>query len=111
MKAIGACRTCLVEIEGTRGFPASCSVPARDGMVIRTDTPAVERIRAGVLELTLAMLPSSGTIGAPEQPAVAAAIRGEGEYGQLTPGGPALWPGRCTGFPVAAPAAGGDGQQ
>ena len=84
MKAIGACRTCLVEIEGTRGFPASCSVPARDGMVIRTDTPAVERIRAGVLELTLAMLPSSGTIGATEQPAVAAAIRGEGEYGQLT---------------------------
>ena len=27
MNAIGACRTCLVEIEGTRGFPASCSVP------------------------------------------------------------------------------------
>ena len=80
MKAIGACRTCLVQIEGTRGFPASCSVPARDGMVIRTDTPEVERIRSGVLELTLAMLPSEAL----PPPAVASAIRGEGEYGQLT---------------------------
>ena len=80
MKAIGACRTCLVEIEGMRGFPASCSVPARDGMVVRTDTPAVERIRSGVLELTLAMLPSDS----PAQLVVTSPIRGEGEYGQLT---------------------------
>ena len=80
MKAIGACRTCLVQVEGMRGFPASCSVPASDGMVVRTDTPEVERIRSGVLELTLAMLPSD----APQQPAVASPIRGEGEYGQLT---------------------------
>ncbi len=80
MKAVGACRTCLVQIEGMRGFPAACSVPAQDGMVIRTDTPEVERIRTGVLELTLAMLPSE----APVQPVVASAIRGEGEYGQLT---------------------------
>ena len=57
MKPIGACRTCLVQIEGMRGFPASCSVPARDGMVVWTDTPEVRRIRSGVLELTLAMLP------------------------------------------------------
>ena len=80
MKAIGACRTCLVQIEGTRGFPASCSVPARDGMVVRTDTADVERIRSGVLGLTLAMLSSD----APAQSVVASAIRGEGEYGQLT---------------------------
>ena len=80
MKAIGACRTCLVQVEGMRGFPASCSVPATDGMVVRTDTPDVERIRAGVLELTLAMLPSDN----PAQPVVTSAIRGDGEYGQLT---------------------------
>ena len=80
MKAIGACRTCLVQVEGMRGFPASCSVPASDGMIVRTDTPEVERIRSGVLELTLAMLPSN----APAQPAVPSHIRGEGEYGQLT---------------------------
>ena len=80
MKAIGACRTCLVQIEGTRGFPASCSVPAHDGMLVRTNTPEVERVRSGVLELTLAMLPSD----IPAQPTVTSAIRGEGEYGQLT---------------------------
>ncbi len=83
MKALGACRTCLVQIEGMRGFPASCSVPAREGMSVRTDTPEVERIRAGVLELTLAMLPSSSS-APPSAPPVPSAIRGEGEYGQLT---------------------------
>ena len=61
MKAIGACRTCLVQIEGTQGYPASCSVPARDGMVVWTDSPEVRRIRSGVIELTLAMLPEAPT--------------------------------------------------
>ncbi|MEE9324410.1 MAG: formate dehydrogenase subunit alpha [Dehalococcoidia bacterium] len=58
MDPIGACRTCLVQIEGTRGFPASCYTPVREGMAVHTDTPEVTRIRRGVLELTLAMLPS-----------------------------------------------------
>ncbi len=53
---LGACRTCLVEVEGQRGFPAACHLPAREGMVVRTDTPAVRRIRRGVLDLTLSML-------------------------------------------------------
>ena len=57
MKAIGACRTCLVQIDGVRSFPASCSVPAQEGMVVQTDTPEVRRIRSGVIELTLGMLP------------------------------------------------------
>ena len=56
MPAIGACRTCLVQIDGIRGFPASCSTPASDGMVIRTDTADVQRIRSGVIELTLGMV-------------------------------------------------------
>ena len=59
MKPIGACRTCLVQIEEVRGFPASCSVPAREDMAVWTETPEVRRIRRGVLELTLAMLPPS----------------------------------------------------
>lgn len=63
MKPIGACRTCLVQIEGVRGFPASCSVPARDGMKVWTDTPEVSSIRRGVLELTLAMFPGNGASG------------------------------------------------
>ncbi len=59
MKPIGACRTCLVEIDGMRGLPASCSVPASDGMNVRTDTPKARSIRAGVLELTAAMVGAS----------------------------------------------------
>jgi formate dehydrogenase alpha subunit len=52
---IGACRTCLVDIEGARPYPAACYTPARAGMVVRTDTPGVERVRRGVLALTLGM--------------------------------------------------------
>ena len=60
MKPIGACRTCLVQIEGTRGFPASCSVPADEGLQVWTDTPQVRNIRRGVLELTTAMVGDGG---------------------------------------------------
>ena len=60
MKPIGACRTCLVQIDGTRGFPASCSVPATEGMEVWTDTPEVRSIRRGVLELTQAMVAGNG---------------------------------------------------
>ena len=63
MKPIGACRTCLVQIEGTRGYPASCAVPATEGMSVWTDTPEVQAMRKGVLELTLAMFPSNGASG------------------------------------------------
>ena len=61
MKPIGACRTCLVQIDGVRGFPASCSVPVTDDMKVWTDTPEVTDIRRGVLELTAAMLPENGS--------------------------------------------------
>ena len=60
MEALGACRTCLVQIEGQRGYPASCSVPAADGMVVWTDAPGVTAIRKGVVELTLGMFPGNG---------------------------------------------------
>src|SRR5215475_15948589 len=53
---LGACRTCLVEVEGQRGFPASCHLPARDGMVVHTETPGVARMRRAVLDLTRSML-------------------------------------------------------
>ncbi|MCH8991676.1 MAG: (2Fe-2S)-binding protein, partial [Acidobacteria bacterium] len=60
MEPVGLCRTCLVEIDGVRGFPASCSVPAADGMKVSTDTPEVSEIRRGVVELTLGMFPKNG---------------------------------------------------
>jgi formate dehydrogenase alpha subunit len=56
-KVLGACRTCLVKIEGQRGFPASCSTPAAEGMAVTTAAPDLDRIRRGVLELTAGMNP------------------------------------------------------
>ncbi len=66
MKPIGACRTCLVQVEGQRGFPASCSVPVREGMQVRTDTPELLDLRRGVLELTMAMLPRDDNGSSPK---------------------------------------------
>ena len=54
---LGTCRTCLVAIDGWRGTPAACTVPAEEGMAVRTDAPEVVRVRRGVLQLTLDMLP------------------------------------------------------
>src|SRR4029453_8882320 len=56
---LGACRTCLVHVEGVRGLPASCHLPARDGMVVSTEHPDAVRVRRGVLDLTLSMLTPS----------------------------------------------------
>jgi formate dehydrogenase alpha subunit len=54
--ALGACRTCLVHVEGQRGTPAACHLPARDGMVVSTTHPDVVRVRTTVLDLTRSML-------------------------------------------------------
>ena len=51
MEAFGSCRMCLVEIEGRRGTPASCTTPAETGMVVRTQTTALAELRRGVMEL------------------------------------------------------------
>lgn len=59
LPAFGACRMCIVEIEGLRGFPASCATPASEGMVVRTDTPALQDLRRRVLELILLEHPSA----------------------------------------------------
>ena len=64
--AMGACRTCLVQVEGIRGFPASCSTPARDGMEVRTDSSEVSDIRRGVIELTVGMVGSNGASTRPD---------------------------------------------
>lgn len=49
----GACRLCVVEIDGVRGFPTSCTTPAADGMVVRTHTPQVVSLRRNILKLLL----------------------------------------------------------
>lgn len=53
--ALGACRTCLVEIDGQRGLPAACHTPVSDGQVILTNSETARAARKGILELTLAM--------------------------------------------------------
>lgn len=49
----GNCRMCLVEMDKSPKPIASCSMPVSEGMVIRTNTPMVEKARKGVLELLL----------------------------------------------------------
>jgi len=51
MEAFGSCRLCLVEIEGRRGTPASCTTLAEPGMKVRTQSPKLAKLRRGVMEL------------------------------------------------------------
>jgi formate dehydrogenase alpha subunit len=53
---LGACRTCLVHVEGQRGLPAACHLPARDGMIVETRHPEAVKTRRAVLDLTWSML-------------------------------------------------------
>ncbi|MEY4760428.1 MAG: hypothetical protein RLZZ200_284 [Pseudomonadota bacterium] len=53
LKAFGSCRLCLVEIEGQRGFPASCTTLVAPGMKVRTESDKLEQLRKGVVELYL----------------------------------------------------------
>ncbi|HEY5143721.1 MAG TPA: 2Fe-2S iron-sulfur cluster-binding protein, partial [Solirubrobacteraceae bacterium] len=50
---VGACRMCLVEIEGIPKLQAGCSVPVKDGMVVHTNTPRVQEAQQAVLEFIL----------------------------------------------------------
>jgi len=51
LEPFGSCRLCLVEIEGRKGFPASCTTPAEAGMKVSTQTPRLQELRKGVMEL------------------------------------------------------------
>ncbi|TDX29776.1 formate dehydrogenase alpha subunit [Modicisalibacter xianhensis] len=51
LDAFGSCRLCLVEIEGRRGYPASCTTPVADGMVVRTQSDRLAKLRRNVMEL------------------------------------------------------------
>ncbi|WP_051088201.1 formate dehydrogenase subunit alpha [Arhodomonas aquaeolei] len=51
LEPFGSCRLCTVEIEGRKGYPASCHTNVEPGMVVRTQTPALEKLRRGVMEL------------------------------------------------------------
>jgi formate dehydrogenase major subunit len=51
LKPFGSCRLCLVEIEGRKGYPASCTTPVEPGMKVRTHSPKLAELRRNVMEL------------------------------------------------------------
>ena len=51
LEAFGSCRLCLVEVEGRNNVVASCTEPVRADMRVRTQTPQIEKLRRGVMEL------------------------------------------------------------
>ncbi len=51
LEPFGSCRLCLVEIEGRRGYPASCTTPVEAGIRVRTQTPTLQKLRRSVMEL------------------------------------------------------------
>ena len=59
MKPFGACRMCMVDIEGPRGITsvASCTVPVEDGLIVRTHTEGVKKTRGEVMKLLISEHP------------------------------------------------------
>src|SRR5580700_4292647 len=57
LKAFGSCRLCLVEVEGRKGYPASCTTTVAAGMKIRTQSPKLQQLRRSVMELYLSDYP------------------------------------------------------
>jgi formate dehydrogenase major subunit len=51
LESFGSCRLCLVEIDGRRGTPASCTTPCDDGMQVTTQSKKLADLRRGVMEL------------------------------------------------------------
>ena len=51
LASFGSCRLCVVQIDGRKGLPASCTTPVEAGMVVRTQTEQVARVRRNVMEL------------------------------------------------------------
>ncbi len=58
MKSYGACRMCVVSVEGQRGFPAACTLPVADGMKIQTESGEVNDLRKSVMEMLIAEHPN-----------------------------------------------------
>ena len=51
LEPFGSCRLCLVEVEGRKGYPASCTTLVEPGMQVRTQSPKLQELRKGVMEL------------------------------------------------------------
>src|SRR5690554_2360022 len=51
LEAFGSCRMCAVEIEGQRGYPASCTTPVSEGMTVTTQNAKLAKLRRNIMEL------------------------------------------------------------
>ncbi len=58
MKPFAACRMCVVSVEGGRGYPAACTLPAQDGMRIRSEAQDVNELRRSVMQMLIAEHPN-----------------------------------------------------
>jgi formate dehydrogenase major subunit len=65
LDAFGSCRLCLVQIEGMRGFPASCTTPVAPGMKVTTQSEKLGELRRGVMELYLSDHPLAAITAPP----------------------------------------------
>src|SRR5215510_11078004 len=63
LKAFGSCRVCLVQIEGRKGYPASCTTEVAAGMKVRTQSAALTNMRRNVLELYVSEHPMGSCEG------------------------------------------------
>jgi formate dehydrogenase major subunit len=57
LKAFGSCRLCLCEVDGRKGYPASCTTTVAAGMKVRTESPKLSQLRRSVMELYLSDYP------------------------------------------------------
>ncbi|HEX7769430.1 MAG TPA: 2Fe-2S iron-sulfur cluster-binding protein, partial [Dokdonella sp.] len=65
LEPFGSCRVCLVQIEGVKGYPASCTTPVADGMRVTTRSDRLDALRRGVLELYLSDHPPDAGAAVP----------------------------------------------
>ena len=62
LNPFGSCRLCLCEIEGQSGTAATCTMPAREGLVVQTDSARLQRLRRNIVELYLSEQPAAGPV-------------------------------------------------
>ena len=58
LPSFGACRLCLVKVQGSNGYITACTTPAENGMVITTDNLEIKKLRRSIFELILSWFPS-----------------------------------------------------
>ena len=57
MKPFAACRMCVVEVDGSRGNPASCTLPVQDGMVVKNNSNQLYQLRRSIMEMLISEHP------------------------------------------------------